>query len=85
MGKEYKKPAYKQKGKKYNTKPDRKKSVEDYCFYIGSVNRVSDNDATSQFIINDIKKTYVRGNDISEALRTKVKQDMTKCTPQRGY
>ena len=58
-----------------------KKHIEDYCFYIGSVNRVSDYDKTSQFIINHVKKTYVRGDGISEALRTHVKPDMTTLEP----
>ena len=55
MGKDYHKKHYKKKGtingnhNKPNNKPDRKKSIEDYCFYIGSINRVSDYDDTSQF------------------------------------
>ena len=58
MDKDYKKPAYKQKGRsnnfnKTNNKPNTKKSIDDYCFYIKSINRVSDYDTTSQFIIND--------------------------------
>ena len=72
MGKDhYKKPNHKKKGNfnKSHAKPDTKKSVEDYFFYIGSVNRVSNYDATSQLIMNHAKKTYVRGNDVSEALR----------------
>ena len=79
------KPAHnKQKGhnfKKSNTKPDAKKSVDHYCFYIGSVNRVSDYDTTLQFIVHHIKKTCVRGNDTSEALRTNVKPDVSKNEP----
>ena len=73
MVKDHRKPAREQKGhnfKKSNSEPGTKKFVEDYCFYTGSVNRVSDYDATSQFIINHIKKTHVRDNDVSEALRT---------------
>ena len=84
MGKDYRKPAYKQKGhnfKKSNSKHDTKKSVEDYCFYIGSVNRVTNYDTTSQFIMNHIKKTYVRGDDVSEALRRYVKVDTSKWEP----
>ena len=64
MGKDYRKPACRQKGhkfKKSNAKPDTKKSVEDYCLHTGSVNHVSDYDTTLQFTINHIKKTYVRG------------------------
>lgn len=65
MGEDYKKPAYKQKGRsnnfnKTNNKPNTKKSIEDYCFYIGSINRVSDYDTTSQFIINDKENIYQR-------------------------
>ena len=91
MGKDYYKKPYKKKGtingnhNKPNNKPDRKKSIEDYCFYIGSINRVSDYDDTSQFIINHIKKTYVRGNDIAEALRMSVKPDTEKWQPDLEY
>ena len=81
MGKDCRKPECKQKVhnfKKSNAKPNTKKSVEDYCFYIGSVNRASDYDNTSQFIANHIKKTHVRGNDASEALRTCVTPHISK-------
>ena len=77
MGKDYNKPTYKRGvvitnfNKTYN-KPDTKKSVEDHCFYVGSVNRVVDRDNIPQFIMSHTKKTYVRGDDVSEALRTNV-------------
>ena len=79
MGKDcHKKPNHNEKGNlsKSHDKPDAKKSIEDYCFCIGSVNRVSDYDATSQFVMNHEKKTCVRGNDMSEVLRENVKLDM---------
>ena len=50
-----------------NTKS--KKKIEDYCFYVGSSKQASDFETTNEFILNYIKKTYSRGNDISEALR----------------
>lgn len=75
-GKNCKKPACGQKGKKCNNKPDRKKSIKDYYFCIRSVNRVSDYDETSQLIANHIKKLCVRSNDTSKALRANVKPDM---------
>ena len=83
MGKHHCKKPYRKKGaingnQNKPNKPDRKKSIEDCCFYIGSMNRVSDYDDTSQFIKNYIKKTYVRGNDIAEALRVSVKPDAEK-------
>ena len=87
MGKDCKKPNKGNKGRSSNfsethNKPDAKKSVEDYCFYISSVTRASDYDVTSQFIINCIKKIYVRGNNVAEALRAHVNPDMTKWKPE---
>ena len=52
---------------KYNQK--KKKTLEDYCFYVGSNKQASDYETTQEFMINHIKRTYVRGNDIAEALR----------------
>ena len=45
------------------------------------MNRVSDHDATSQFIANHEKKTYIRGNGMSEAFRTNVKPHVSKWKP----
>jgi len=52
-----------------------KKTVEEYYFYVGSSKQASDYKTTSEYIINYIKKTFDRGNDIAEALRTLVKTD----------
>lgn len=90
MGKEHYEKPYRQRGaingnqNKHN-KPDRKKSIEDYYFYIGSINRVSDYDDASQFIANHIKKTYVRGNDVAEASRVRVKPDAEKWQPELEF
>ena len=84
MGKDYyKNPSHKKKGNlnKLHNKPSTKKSVEDCCFCIGSVNRVSDHDDTSKFVVNQKKKTCIRGNDMSEALRKNGKPDMSKWEP----
>ena len=50
-----------------------KKTVEDYFFYVGSSKQASDYEITADFVVNHIKKTFDRGNDIAEALRTLVK------------
>ena len=81
MGKDYKNNECKQNGcsnnyNKNNNESNIKKSNEDYYFYIGLVNRVSDYDATSKFITNHMKNTCVRGNDMSEAFRTCAKPNM---------
>ena len=47
-----------------------KKSVEDYFFYVGSSKQASDYEVTAEFVVNHIKKTFERGNDVAEALRT---------------
>ena len=47
----------------------KKKTLEDYWFYVGSNKQASDCDATQEFIANHIKRTCARGNDIAKALR----------------
>jgi len=47
----------------------KKKSLEDHYFYVGSSKQASDFEVTYEFLINYIKRTYIRGNDIAEALR----------------
>ena len=47
----------------------KKKNVEDYVYYVGSNKQASDFETTNEFMINYIKRTYTRGNDIAEALR----------------
>ena len=47
-----------------------KKKLEDYYFSVGSSKQAIDFDAAYKFILNHIKKTHTRGNDIAEALRT---------------
>jgi hypothetical protein len=49
--------------------PKKKKSIEDYFFYVGSSKQASDFETTSEFLVNYVKKTFDRGNDVAEALR----------------
>jgi hypothetical protein len=58
-----------------------KKTVEDYYFYVGSSKQASDYEITAEFVVNHIKKTFDRGNDISEALRTLVRPDTDTWKP----
>ena len=59
-----------------NNEVKKKKSIEDYYFYVGSSKQASDFKTTSEFRINHIKKTFDRGNDIAEVLRTLAPQDV---------
>jgi hypothetical protein len=58
-----------------------KKTVEDYFFYVGSSKQASDYEITAEFVVNHIKKTFDRGNDIAEALRTLVKANTSLWKP----
>jgi hypothetical protein len=53
----------------------KKKSIEDYFFYVGSSKQASDFETTSEFLVNYVKKTFDRGNDVAEALRTLTPED----------
>ena len=53
--------------KKENVK--KKNKLEDHYFYVGSNKQASDFETTYEFLVNYIKRTYTRGNDIAEALR----------------
>lgn len=43
----------------------KKKTIEDYFFYVGSSKQASDYEITAEFVINHIKMTFDRGNDIA--------------------
>ena len=59
----------------------KKKSIEDYFFYVGSSKQASDFETTSEFLVNHVKKTFDRGNDVAEALRTLAPQETNDWKP----
>jgi hypothetical protein len=59
----------------------KKKTIEDYTFYIGSSKQAADYTTTMSYVVNHIKKEFIRGNDIAEALRTEAHPDMTIWEP----
>jgi hypothetical protein len=63
------------------TQTKTKKTVEDYFFYVGSSKQASDYEITAEFVVNHIKKTFDRGNDIAEAIRTLTKIDTSLWKP----
>jgi len=52
-----------------------KETVKEYYYYIGSSKKASDYKTTSEYIINYIKKTFNRGNNVAKALQTLVRTD----------
>ena len=84
MGKDlHKKTNYEKKGNfnKSRAKPGAKKFIEDCCFRLGLVIRVSNHDATSQFITNHMKKTWIRSSNTPEVLRSNAKLGTPKWEP----
>jgi len=62
-----------------NKPVNRKKTIEEYYFYVGSSKQASDYETTSEYIINYIKKTFNRGNDVAKALK-----DWSRQIPKHG-
>jgi hypothetical protein len=69
------------RGRRGPTQTKTKKTVEDYFFYVGSSRQESDYEITAKFVVYHIKKTFDRGNDITEAIRTLVKTDTSLWKP----
>jgi hypothetical protein len=68
-----------------NNEPKKKKTIEDFYFYVGSSKQASDFETTSEFLINHVKKTFERGNDIAEALRMLKPQDTELWKPTLNF
>ena len=58
-----------------------KKSIIDYQFYIGRNKQASEYENASEFMINYIKRTFDRRNDIAETLRTLKTQNTDNWMP----
>ena len=69
----------------HNKTPVKKKTLEDHYFYVGSSKQASDFETTYEFLLTHIKRTYSRGNDISEALRTMKEPDTDKWKPNLNF
>lgn len=68
-----------------NAKPtsiNKKKSLDDYVFYVGSAKQAADYESAAEYVINHIKRTFERGHDIAEALRTGTLPDLNTWNPQ---
>lgn len=50
-------------------KKETKKSVTDYNYYLGSAKQASDYEATTEFLVNYVIKTFDYGDDIGQALK----------------
>ena len=59
----------------------KKKSIEDYVYYVGSARQASDYEITTEFVINHIRKTYTDGENIATALETLEDLDVNEWKP----
>ena len=60
----------------------RKRIIEDYIFYLGTSKQASDYEVSSEFILNYIKCTFKRGNDVAESVRMLTKLDTKSWRPK---
>ena len=63
-------------------KPNPKKSVGDYVFYLGSSKQASDYETTAEYLINYIQETFDYGQDIAESLSTLEDVDLSVYKPK---
>jgi hypothetical protein len=61
---------------------NKKKTLEDHYFYVGSAKQASNYESAADFIINHIKKEYDRGPDIAELLWELKKPDTDTWIPK---
>ena len=55
-----------------NKPVNRKKTIKEYYFYVGSSKKASDYETPSEYIIRYIKKTFDKGNNVTKAHQTLV-------------
>ena len=58
-----------------------KKSLSDYVYYLGSAKQAADYETTTEFIINNIKKSFNFGNDIATSLEDLAEYNIEKHKP----
>ena len=51
----------------------KKRTIEEYQFYVGTSRQAADYESTAEFLINYIKMSFNQGNDIAETLTTMIK------------
>ena len=60
----------------------KKKTWQDYVYYIGSAKQASDSATVTMQLINHIRKTYTFGEDVAQALETKKPTDFKALRPK---
>ena len=71
----------KMKGNALQRKTSKKKTLEEYVFYVGTSTQASDYETTAEFLINYVKRTFDRGNNVAETLRNLTKLETETWKP----
>ncbi|KAG7360091.1 hypothetical protein IV203_035190 [Nitzschia inconspicua] len=73
------------RGPSNNKRDHKKKTIEDYVFYLGSAKQASDYERTADYVINHIAKEFEYGLDIASALKELQPADKTSWEPKLKY
>ena len=76
------------RGKRFSNKNNtkqKKKNIEDYIFYLGTSKQASNYKTSAEYILNLIKMTFERGNDIAESLLTLTKMNTKGWEPKLEF
>ena len=67
------------------TATSKKKTLADHIYYVGSAKQASDYVTVTNYIINHIRRTFEKGNDIATALEDQKEFDLTQFEPQLRF
>jgi hypothetical protein len=70
------------RGYSQKDKATKRKSLEDYVYYIGSAKQASDFVTITKYLINEIAQTFEYGNDIAQSLEARTKLDIDTYMPE---
>ena len=71
------------KGNRSGNANKTKKTLQEHIYHLGTASQASDYVTITDFILNHIKKTYVNGDDIADAIEAGEEPNFTEWRPQR--
>ena len=75
------KSSKKKSDKKPSSMTTKRKGLSDYTYYVGSAKQASDYVTVTNFLINYVRRTYTKGEDIANALEKLEEVDFTTLEP----
>ena len=71
----------KNKNKDKDQKTTKRKTLADHIYYVGSAKQASDYVTVTNFIVNHVRRTFDKGDDIARALEDEVTYDLDQFAP----